>query len=293
MPDSQIFNLAEVDAAIAATAFAGHIHHLATTTSTNDLALKAAQAGARIGVWIADQQTRRPRPRSPHLALPRRRSAFTCTALAAPPIPMQSALALSLRVAIAVQSAIAQRLRFSPPRPDRHPLAQRPHLASSGPAKKCGGILIDTALQPRHRLAPRPLRYAVIGIGINVNQTAFPPELDAIATSLRRESSREASRTARSALTRSVEDSTKCTRSVEDSTKCRREPLAAAILLALDAELRALATGDTQPANLHCANPTALQHLDLRQARPRRSSRWRPRLYWHHRGTQPQRFPAA
>ena len=35
------------------------------------------------------------------------------------------------------------------------------------------------------------LRYAVIGVGINVNQPSFPAQLQALATSLRRESGRE------------------------------------------------------------------------------------------------------
>src|ERR1017187_8637126 len=53
----QSFNLAEVNAAIAGTQFAGALHHLATTPSTNDLAHAAAHAGERHGVWIADEQT--------------------------------------------------------------------------------------------------------------------------------------------------------------------------------------------------------------------------------------------
>jgi BirA family biotin operon repressor/biotin-[acetyl-CoA-carboxylase] ligase len=35
------------------------------------------------------------------------------------------------------------------------------------------------------------LRYAVVGVGINVNHQNFPPELNALATSLRRESGEE------------------------------------------------------------------------------------------------------
>ncbi len=41
---------------------------------------------------------------------------------------------------------------------------------------------------PRHSHAPAMLRYAVIGVGINVNHQSFPPELESLATSLRRES---------------------------------------------------------------------------------------------------------
>jgi len=82
--------------------------------------------------------------------------------------------------------------------------------------KKCGGILIDTASNPATATKPSTLRYAVVGIGINVNHTTFPPELDAIATSLRREFP-------------------------DSSQSLRREPLTAAILLALDVEVKFLA----------------------------------------------------
>ena len=76
------------------------------------------------------------------------------------------------------------------------------------------------------------LRYAIIGIGINLNHTAFPPELDSIATSIRRE-----------LPSHLALGSDSFARSVENGTKClRREPIAAAILIALDAEIRRLST---------------------------------------------------
>lgn len=53
---SPTFDLRIVEAAIASTQFAGRITHLETTPSTNDVAAKAALAGARVGVWIADRQ---------------------------------------------------------------------------------------------------------------------------------------------------------------------------------------------------------------------------------------------
>src|ERR1039458_5339433 len=89
---------------------------------------------------------------------------------------------------------------------------------SNGPARKCGGILIDTASNPATATKPAQLRYAVIGIGINLNHTRFPAELEAIATSLRRELP-------------------------DPSQPLRREPLAAAILIALDEEIRLMIRG--------------------------------------------------
>ncbi len=52
----------------------------------------------------------------------------------------------------------------------------------SGPGKKLGGILVEAAVHPGE---DAPLRYAVIGIGLNINHESFPPELSPIATSLR------------------------------------------------------------------------------------------------------------
>jgi BirA family biotin operon repressor/biotin-[acetyl-CoA-carboxylase] ligase len=233
MPDQlHSFDLATVEAAIATTEFAGCVTHLAATTSTNDLALKAAQSGARRGVWIADQQIAG-RGRGAHSRHSTAGDGLYMTALIAPPIPMQSALGLSLRVAIAVQSAIASTFGFRVP--DQIDIRWPNDLLLNG--RKCGGILIDTASNPATPTAPAALRYAIVGIGINVNHTTFPPELDAIATSLRRESPPSTALLRSESFTRSVENGTKC---------LRREPLAAAILIALDAELRAL-TSNLEP----------------------------------------------
>jgi BirA family biotin operon repressor/biotin-[acetyl-CoA-carboxylase] ligase len=231
MSCSNSFDPAEVEAAIAGTEFAGHLHHLATTPSTNDLARQAAESGVRHGVWIADEQTSG-RGRGAHTWHSEPGAGLYMTALIAPPIPMQSALRLSFTTAIAVQSAICSVFGFE--RPTEIDIRWPNDLMLNG--RKCGGILIDTASKPAALPLPTMLRYAIVGIGINLNHTSFPPELDAIATSLRRES-----------LTRSVENSTKC-RSVENGANClRRELLAAAILIALDGEIRALTTNDQRP----------------------------------------------
>jgi BirA family biotin operon repressor/biotin-[acetyl-CoA-carboxylase] ligase len=220
------FNLAEVNAAVAGTQFAGHVHHLHTTPSTNDLALKAAQSGKRIGVWIADRQIAG-RGRGAHTWHSPAGTGLYMTALIAPPIAMQSALALSLRVAVAVQTAIVRTTAFT--RPDQIDIRWPNDLMLNG--RKCGGILIDTASNPARPNQTATLRYAIVGIGINLNQTSFPTELDAIATSLRRE----------------LDDA---------AAPLPREPLAAAILLALEAEVRALTSFNPQAATCDCSDPT-------------------------------------
>lgn len=214
------FNVAAVEEAIAATEFSGYLRHLATTPSTNDLALAAAQSGARRGVWIAEEQTAG-RGRGGHTWHSPPGAGLYLTALVSPPIPMQSALRLSFLTAIAVQSAIASTTGFAIR--DQIDIRWPNDLILNG--RKCGGILIETAAQPATLSAaasgPPMLRHAIIGIGINCNHTTFPPELNAIATSLRRELP-------------------------NPSGPIRREPLAAAILVALDTQLRAL-TSNPEP----------------------------------------------
>jgi BirA family biotin operon repressor/biotin-[acetyl-CoA-carboxylase] ligase len=141
------------------------------------------------------------------------------TALIAPPVAMQNALSLSLTTAIAVQSAIVSVAGFR--RRNQIDIRWPNDLLLN--ARKCGGILIETASNPATPTQPATLRYAVIGIGINVNHTSFPPEIDAGATSLRRELP-------------------------DPSQPLRREPLAAAILLALDRAIRRMTTDNLQPA---------------------------------------------
>jgi BirA family biotin operon repressor/biotin-[acetyl-CoA-carboxylase] ligase len=237
------FDLRAVEQAIAETEFAGALMHLTSVASTNSLALVAAQSGARHGVWIADAQTAgRGRGRRTWHSSPD--DGLYMSALISPSIPMPSALGLSFTTAIAVQSAIASVAGFRIR--DQIDIRWPNDLLLNG--RKCGGILIDTASNPATPSQPATLRHAVIGIGINVNHASFPPDLDAIATSLRRELS-DPLALRQESFTRSVENSTKC---------LRREPLAAAILLALAGELRRLTTNSQQPT-------TNNQQCDLTQ----------------------------
>jgi BirA family transcriptional regulator, biotin operon repressor / biotin---[acetyl-CoA-carboxylase] ligase len=210
---TETFDLNAVESAIATTEFAGYVLHFPTVASTNDLAREAVQSGARHGVWIADEQTAG-RGRGTHSWHSAAGDGLYMTALISPPIPMQSALRLSLRVAIAVQSAIASTCGFRIP--DEIDIRWPNDLLLNG--KKCGGILIDTASRTATGSLPAMLRYAIIGIGINLNHAAFPPELEPIATSLRRELP-------------------------DPSQLLAREPLAAAILNALDEEIRLMIRG--------------------------------------------------
>lgn len=227
MPTDSIprFDLAQVNRAVAGTEFAGRVQHLPTIPSTNSFALAIAQSGARHGVWIADEQTAG-RGRGTHAWHSAVGEGLYMSAIVAPPISAAVAQHLSFRTAIAVQSAIASTfgLAIREQIDIRWPndlMFARP----TGPQRKLGGILIETAANPAPAHSAAMLRFAVIGAGVNLNHMVFPVELDPIATSIRRELPQLAA-------------------------ALRREPLAAAILIALDEEIRTLIRMDRGTNNI-------------------------------------------
>jgi BirA family biotin operon repressor/biotin-[acetyl-CoA-carboxylase] ligase len=181
------FDLNAVEAKLAGTPFAGRLRHFASVTSTNSLALEAAQAGDRSGVWVADEQTAG-RGRGGHGWHSIAGDGLYVSVLMIPPIalPMTQALWLSLATGLAAQAAIheASGLKADIRWPNDLLLNDR----------KCGGILVETAVSPPEGEQPATLRYAVIGIGINVNHAEFPGDIAAISTSLFRESGKTISR---------------------------------------------------------------------------------------------------
>ena len=179
------FDLQAVEAGIAGTEFAGRVMHFPSVGSTNVLAIEAAQAGARSGVWVADEQTAG-RGRGGHGWHSTAGDGLYVSALVTPPLPMTTALTISLATGLAAQAAIAEvtGLRVDIRWPNDLLVGRR----------KCGGILVETAVSPGLDGQPAMLRYAVIGVGINLNHESFPAEIEAVATSLRRESGERVSR---------------------------------------------------------------------------------------------------
>jgi BirA family biotin operon repressor/biotin-[acetyl-CoA-carboxylase] ligase len=206
------FNTAEVEAAITGTGFHTRLMHFPIVGSTNQLALEAANAGARGGVWIADEQTAG-RGRGGHAWHSAPGDGLYVSALVTPRIPLSFATSLPLHTGLAVQAAVLEVTGLN--------LDIRwPNDLMFGNLK-CGGILVESAAAtdgseptwlPQHR---PPLKYAVIGIGLNLNHPVFPPELAHLATSLKIESGRDFT----------------------------REPILAAILRHLDEEMKLVRKG--------------------------------------------------
>ncbi len=186
MPDS--FDLPAVNAALANSIFFNKIHHFSTTPSTNTLALEAAQSGAPNGsVWLADEQTAG-RGRSDHIWHSSPGDGLYLSVLLRPQMALTEALWLSLATGLATQAAIASVIHLEPD--IRWP---NDILIND---KKCGGILVETSAAASRPDTPAMLRYAIVGVGLNLNHQSFPPDLEAFATSLRRETGKSCSRDA-------------------------------------------------------------------------------------------------
>jgi BirA family biotin operon repressor/biotin-[acetyl-CoA-carboxylase] ligase len=171
------FHVARVDAALLGTVFHGKVHHFATIDSTNSRALVEAQSGVPAGqVYIADQQTAG-RGRGGHTWHSEPDRGLYLTVLVRPAMKGNQALKLSLAAGIAVSDAIhaATSHRIDLRWPNDIVIA-----SDDGRSRKCGGILTEAALAP-----DGSLRYAAIGIGINLNQAEFPADIAATGTSLR------------------------------------------------------------------------------------------------------------
>ncbi|MDE1155783.1 MAG: biotin--[acetyl-CoA-carboxylase] ligase [Acidobacteriaceae bacterium] len=170
------------------TRFAEGVRHFPSIGSTNTSLLEAAAQGAPEGlVYIADEQTAG-RGRGGHSWHSAPGNGLYVSALVKPTLPLRDALLLSLGTGLAVQQAVQQATGVALDiRWPNDLLIVQPDATT----RKCGGILVETAVEPG---ADPMLRYAVIGIGINVHHAEFPPELATLATSLRLATSASLSR---------------------------------------------------------------------------------------------------
>ncbi len=179
MSSREELNPVALRAALVGTRFPARLHHFPTADSTNTLLLEAAANDAPEGtVYLADAQTQG-RGRGGHTWHSSPGDGLYLSVLAKPRLPLREALWISLATGLAVQSAIKTVTGLDADiRWPNDILLPQP----SGPGKKLGGILVEAAVEPGEDAM---LRYAVIGIGLNINHETFPPELSPIATSLR------------------------------------------------------------------------------------------------------------
>lgn len=160
-----------LDPMLRGTIFAGHVHHYYRAGSTNTLGIEAAAAGAPEGsVFLAEQQTAG-RGRGTHKWHSAESTGIYCSVVLRPALPPADVLVLSLAAGLAVHSAVSGISAGTPPH------LKWPNDLLIGGKKFCG-ILTEMSAEATR------VRHIVVGIGINVNQTQFPEELQPIATSL-------------------------------------------------------------------------------------------------------------
>ncbi|HZB87577.1 MAG TPA: biotin--[acetyl-CoA-carboxylase] ligase [Terracidiphilus sp.] len=165
-----MYDFAALEAALAGTAFAGKLHFSSVTRSTNTDALEAARVGAPHGsVYFADEQSAG-RGRGDHKWESHAGQGLYVSVVLRLPLAAERVHLLPLAAGLAAIEAIhaASEVRAD---------LRWPNDLLLG-ARKAGGILVESKLEGN------ALAYAVAGIGINVHQQSFDPELATAATSL-------------------------------------------------------------------------------------------------------------
>jgi BirA family transcriptional regulator, biotin operon repressor / biotin---[acetyl-CoA-carboxylase] ligase len=166
--DSALF---EAEVTTRGLALGRNVRWCADTASTNDDALMAAKSGAPHGsLFGAEAQSRgRGRRGSEWVSTPGEGLWFSL--LLRPELRAELAPGLALCAGLAVRAAVA-------PRVSAPVLVKWPNDVLAG-GKKLAGILVES------QLAGAEIASVVVGIGINVEQAAFPGSIAGLATSLR------------------------------------------------------------------------------------------------------------
>ncbi len=162
------------------TPFGKHVYHFFKVDSTNHVAMRLGEAGEPHGaIVIAEEQTAG-RGRAGRSWISEKSAGIHVSVLMRPPIAPAHAPLLTLVAGLAARDVVAEETNFSTDLRWPNDVILR--------GRKCCGILTEMYAEPDR------IHYAVVGIGLNVNQTKMPEGLEEIATSLRMETERAHSR---------------------------------------------------------------------------------------------------
>ncbi|MGB7022668.1 MAG: biotin--[acetyl-CoA-carboxylase] ligase [Candidatus Acidiferrales bacterium] len=162
------------------TPFAKHIFHFFKVDSTNTVAMRLGEEGEAHGTVVVAEEQTSGRGRAGHSWHSEKAAGIYVSILLRPQISPMLAPALTLMAGLAAYDAIAEGSGLLPD------IRWPNDVLLKG--KKVCGILTEMQAEPDQ------MHFAVIGIGINVNQPKMPGELASIATSMRMESGRAHSR---------------------------------------------------------------------------------------------------
>jgi BirA family biotin operon repressor/biotin-[acetyl-CoA-carboxylase] ligase len=162
------------------TPFARRILHFFKIDSTNSVAMRLGESGEPHGAVVLAEEQTAGRGRAGRSWTSEKSAGIYCSILLRPPVPPAHAPLLTLVAGLAARDAAAEDL-------DALPDIRWPNDLLVGGRKFCG-ILTEMHAEPDR------IHYAVVGIGINVNQAKMPADLATIATSLRIETGKAHSR---------------------------------------------------------------------------------------------------
>ena len=175
-----MYDVAALESAFAHSIYSGKFHYTAVTGSTNTDALAAARAGAPHGsVFFTDEQTAG-RGRGDHGWQSAAGQGLYVSVILRPSIAVADMPLIPLVAGLAAAQAIGITAA-------RQVDLRWPNDLLIGD-RKTGGILVESKTESG---APG---FAVVGVGINVHQRSFDPDLSTPATSLSIEAGRTISR---------------------------------------------------------------------------------------------------
>ncbi|MFN8058250.1 MAG: biotin--[acetyl-CoA-carboxylase] ligase [Vicinamibacterales bacterium] len=156
------------------------IVYCSSTTSTNDVAMALARDGATPGGVVIAEAQHAGRGRSGHRWFSPPGAGLYMSAVVAPVLKPSGELSTWMTLAAGV--AVAHALREVAVRPVElkwpNDLICR---TTDGGWRKLGGILAEAVS------AAGAVSAVVVGVGVNLREAAYPPELEALVTSLERE----------------------------------------------------------------------------------------------------------
>jgi BirA family biotin operon repressor/biotin-[acetyl-CoA-carboxylase] ligase len=176
--------------------FARHSQYYPCITSTNDVAARLADAGAAEGTWVvADEQTAGRGRRGRTWESPPGAGLYLSVIFRPLPAAVRDdriTPLLTLMAGVAASQGVRAATGLAPTLKWPNDLVVEPHGERSGFSRfrKLAGILAEASA------AGGELQSVVIGIGINLTSAAYPPDVEARATSIEGELGRPVERAA-------------------------------------------------------------------------------------------------
>jgi BirA family biotin operon repressor/biotin-[acetyl-CoA-carboxylase] ligase len=149
------------------------VYRYDSVTSTNDVARELAEAGAEEGTTVVAAEQTAGRGRYARRWHSPKGEGLYHSIIVRPTVPPSRAPLLGLIAAVALAETLREEYGVSAD-------IKWPNDVMLG-GRKIAGILVELEADEEH------VRYVILGIGVNINQTSFPEEIADVATSVRQQ----------------------------------------------------------------------------------------------------------